>query len=124
MPAAVRLTFRAKHRLGRRRDFEQVYRAGRRIDAGICVIHYHENDLGCDRLGLSVSRKIGGAVKRNRAKRLIRELFRRNRSDQGPWADMVVAPRLQFLAANRETLKSCWRTAVEEIKRQLGRRDK
>lgn len=52
-----------------------------------------ENDGGPTRLGLSVSRKVGGAVCRNRWKRLIREAFRQSRATLPPGLDLVVRPK-------------------------------
>ncbi len=54
------------------------------------------NDLSYSRLGLSVSRKVGNAVKRNRVKRLIRELFRKNKDKFPKGYDIVFIPRKGF----------------------------
>ncbi len=48
------------------------------------------NDLDTCRLGLTVSRKVGGAVRRNRVKRMLREVFRYNRPELTPHLDVVV----------------------------------
>jgi ribonuclease P protein component len=54
-----------------------------------------DNDLGFDRLGLAASRRFGGAVARNRAKRLLREAFRRHKRSPAPvrGEDLVALPR-------------------------------
>ena len=51
------------------------------------------NDLGHCRLGFTVTRKVGGAVRRNRVKRLLREIFRRHRTRLEPPMDLVVNAR-------------------------------
>ncbi len=48
------------------------------------------NDAGGCRLGITVTRKSGGAVERNRVRRLVREAFRRHRERLGPALDLVV----------------------------------
>ena len=53
------------------------------------------NDSGVTRLGIAATRRLGGAVRRNRAKRLVREIFRRNPAAAG--LDIVVAPRRELL---------------------------
>jgi ribonuclease P protein component len=56
------------------------------------------NDRPHNRLGIVASRRVGGAVSRNRAKRLIREVFRLNK-DRVIALDIVVIPRIQLLDA-------------------------
>jgi ribonuclease P protein component len=68
------------------------------------------------RLGIAATRKIGGAVQRNRAKRLIREVFRRNKIVQG--FDVVVIPKRELLDASLSTLEADYRSLVERRLRQ------
>lgn len=65
------------------REFNRVYRHGKSFANRRLVIYFLKNNLGYHRLGLSVSKKIGNSVKRNRMKRLIKEAFRL-RVKQGP----------------------------------------
>ena len=63
-------------RLLRRTDFEKLSEDGHRIDSDYFVILYSRNGLGKLRLGVTVSKRVGCAVIRNRVKRLVRERFR------------------------------------------------
>jgi len=67
-----------KHRLTRRRDFIKVYDEGRRISGRHLVLHYLKGESSArePRLGITVTKKCGKAVRRNRWKRLIREAYR------------------------------------------------
>src|SRR5690606_3946522 len=68
-------------RLRRPSEFEQVFQRGKHASDSVLVIHAMRNDLPYSRLGLSVSRRVGGAVVRNRWKRSIREAWRTQRHD-------------------------------------------
>ena len=68
-----------RSRLSRSSDFQRVYRQGSSTASRFLVLHYFAQPAGGGgepRLGLSVSKKLGGAVVRNRVKRLLREAFR------------------------------------------------
>ena len=79
-----------KHeRLCKKSEFKTVYEKGRRLFSDHFVIMYLPNNLKYSRLGITVSKKIGNAVKRNRVKRLVREFFRLNKKDLPCGYDIV-----------------------------------
>jgi ribonuclease P protein component len=81
-------------RLSRSAEFERVYRQGRSIANRHLVLYTFPNaSTARPRLGLSVSRKVGGAVQRNKVKRLLREAFAQAEGDLKPDQDVVVVAR-------------------------------
>ncbi len=66
-------------RLKKRYEFRQVQLSGRRIHTPHFLIVVQPNALQNTRLGITVTKKVGTAVQRNRIKRVVREVFRRNR---------------------------------------------
>ena len=69
------------------------------------------NDTKVSRLGIAATKKLGGAVQRNRAKRLIREIFRRNNIAGG--YDVVVIPKRELLGAGLTVLEADYRRLLE-----------
>jgi ribonuclease P protein component len=85
-------------RVRRRPEYEAIYERGRRQSSRLMTVFVLANGLGRARLGIAATRKLGGAVVRNRAKRLVREAFRRNKPTGG--LDIVVIPRRELLEAD------------------------
>jgi ribonuclease P protein component len=91
MPESLR--FPQAHRLKSPADFKQVYDRKRSSSDDLLIVYACENSLPHSRLGVSVSRKVGGAVVRNRFKRLFREAFRLTRPELPAGVDLVLIPR-------------------------------
>jgi ribonuclease P protein component len=91
--ASARLTFPPRMRLRRDRDFQRVYAARRRADMGAVALYALANDLPHARIGVSLPRKVGNAVRRNRIKRLLREAFRLAQHELPGGLDLVIVVR-------------------------------
>jgi len=113
----------ARGRLSRSAEFERVYRQGRSTGNRYLVLYSFPNTATQrPRLGLSVSRKVGGAVQRNRIKRLLREAFTRVEEDLMSGHDVVVVARPPIAElAEREGLDGVVST-LEELISKAGLR--
>ncbi len=114
--------FPRSHRLAGRRAFAAVFGAKMRKHAGPLTVFVRPNDLPHARLGLSVGRRIGNAVRRNRVKRLLREAFRLGRQDWPSGYDVVIAVRPHELLAVTDYQHLLAR-AIDDAHRQWRRRD-
>jgi ribonuclease P protein component len=88
-----RYTFPKSRRLSQRADFAAVYDAKVRDARGPVVVYALPNALGHPRLGLSTSRKVGTAARRNRIRRLLREAFRHLQHDMPAAYDLLIVIR-------------------------------
>jgi ribonuclease P protein component len=109
----------ARSRLSRSSDFKRVYRQGSSIASRFLVLYYFKrsSEMGGEgpRVGLSVSKKLGGAVVRNRIKRLLREAFKACEARLADEYDYVVIARPQLL----ELIEGDRKGAVTEAVIQL-----
>jgi ribonuclease P protein component len=93
--AGRRLPFSQKQRLERAWEFDKVRREGQRVVKGCLILNWRVADgtAGASRLGVVTSRKIGDAVVRSRARRLLREVFRQHQHDFAKPLEIVLVAR-------------------------------
>ena len=89
----VSFSFPKQLRILNRSDFVNANRSGKRLLTNHFVVTLRQNGLGIARLGVTVRKSIGNAVKRNRVKRLLREVFRLNQSRFPQGYDIVIAAK-------------------------------
>ncbi len=95
---ATKARFGRTHRLSGKKAFARVFR-GRHSSANkVLVVYAASNDLLHCRLGLTVGKKHGGAVRRNRIKRLLREAYRLEQVNLPSGYDLVCIPRVGDIA--------------------------
>ena len=87
------LEFQHGSRLRAKAEFDRVFRKGRRLEGRQFVMIALQNGKTEHRLGIATGRKLGGAVVRNRARRLLRESFRRLTTGGGQGFDVVLVAR-------------------------------
>jgi ribonuclease P protein component len=102
-------------KLRRRAEFKKVYERGIRLRGRFMTCFALPNAVGSPRLGIAASQKIGNAVTRNRAKRLVRELFRAHKPLTG--IDIVVIPRREIVEASWQNIEADYRAALQRIEK-------
>lgn len=90
------MRFSAHQRLRKARDFKDLQETGLRINCGCFIAILRKNESGPRRLGVVASRKVGNAVKRSRAKRVFREIFRLNQELLPSSTDLMIIVRSSF----------------------------
>src|SRR4051812_29699539 len=128
--AAHRLTVAKRGRLSRSAEFERVYRQGRSTGNRYLVLYTFPRGTSAPaatdagegtRVGVSVSRKVGGAVDRNKVKRLLREAFRAEASRLPADVDVVIVARPDALElVEREGLAGVQAAVADLVSRAGG----
>lgn len=75
------------------REFNLVYRTGRSIANRTLIMYVRKNDLDYNRIGITVSKKVGNSIVRHRVTRLIRESYRLNKEKMVQGFDIIVVAR-------------------------------
>ena len=104
--------YRPSQRVRARADYRRVQRRGVKVHTRSFIVMVHVSssvEPTTARLGITVTRKVGNAVRRNRIKRVVREVFRRER-DLFPRADVV------FVAKRHVTAEFDYATVLAEVR--------
>lgn len=113
----ARFRFRRTQRLRSSQDFERVYAMKQRAGDDFLLIFGAANELPHTRVGLSVSKKHGNAVRRSRIKRLLREAFRLTQHDLPSGLDLILIPRQNSGAALTD-----YQTSLRKLADRLDQR--
>ena len=103
--------------ISKRRDFEELYRSGTRKTYSTLMIFAKDHPEG-RRFGLSVSRRVGKAVLRNRVKRRLRELIRKSESRFPPQKSYLLVARPGQGAATFQQLETDLERYLEDASRE------
>lgn len=107
--------FDKSRRVRRRGEFQLVFDRGARFHGRYMTVLMAARGGATCRLGIVASKKLGGAVVRNKAKRLIREVFRNSPPNVEPAVDIVVIPRRELLTATYLDIEDDFRTVCRRM---------
>ena len=115
MDKATAEGFPHKIRIVRSADYRALYREGKKAYSRNFILFGRENGLHHPRLGMTVSRKVGGAVIRNRIKRIFREIFRKSFAEIHNRQDIVINAKSGCAAASYRELRAEFLEAVRKL---------
>lgn len=111
--------FRSSRRIRRRPEFQKAYAEGTRAHGRLMTVFVLPRNDTRTRLGIAATKKLGGAVQRNRAKRMVREMFRQYPTPAG--LDVVVVPRPALVTASLAAIEADYASCLRRHA-QPGRR--
>jgi len=106
---------RPEERIRKQSDFSFLYKQGSRYRGRYFTVVYLPNNLSYSRLGVVVSKKVGGAVERNKVKRRLRALFRRNKVAMKETQDLLIIARPDVKGLAAKDLRSYYLEAVTSL---------
>jgi ribonuclease P protein component len=110
-PRTTDRRFRPAQRIRTRPAYQAVYDRGTKVHGRLMTVFLLPRSERTTRLGITATRRMGGAVQRNRAKRLIREVFRQHPSPPG--FDIVVIPRATLPDAGIHAVETDYASCIE-----------
>jgi len=115
MAAAAGARLRPREKLRSGAEYRRVFRRGARVDCASFLLLAVENGQRYHRLGLATGRKVGGAVLRNRARRLLRESFRKNKRDVAAGLDVVLVAKREIIGRSQGEVESEYRECLRRL---------
>ena len=115
MAASSGARLRPRERLRSGALFRRVFRRGARVESASFLLLAVENGQRHHRLGLAAGRKVGGAVQRNRARRLLRESFRRNKHEGSAGLDLVLVAKHEIVGRSQGEVESEYRECLRRL---------
>jgi len=97
-----------------KRDFDRLYKRGRSTGDSYVVVFHISNGLGYSRKAFLASKKVGGAVARNRARRLMKEGFRKVENEVLPGKDILFIARKDAVNVKSTEVEKSIRRALEK----------
>ena len=113
--------FSREERIRKRREYQQTYQRADKFQASYFVLYILENSLPHNRLGITVSRKIGKSVMRSRIKRRLREIFRTNKILISPPADLVINVKRSARGASSQQLEEDFVSVLERWEQERSK---
>ena len=95
--------------------FRRLYQKGRSAANGYLVLYCRRNGTQENRIGLTVSRKLGHAVVRNRVRRRLREIYRLHEASFLPGWDVVVVARSRAVTASYRSLERAYLSLARKL---------
>jgi len=96
-------------------EFQRLYKRGTSVVCAYFVIYARRNGTNSNRLGITASKKIGGAVQRNRARRRLKELYRTNLHRLQKGFDIVIVARASAVTAEFDALLRSYFWATRKV---------
>lgn len=100
------------------KEFRRAYYRGRAFPSSVVVVYILKNHKGINRLGLTASKKIGKAVRRNRARRLMKEAYRLLEERLPVGYDFVMVARTRAVDATMPEIMKALKNSVEKLQKQ------
>ena len=96
-------------------EFKRLYNKGKSSASQHVAIYVRPNGTEFNRIGITVSGKIGGAVVRNRIRRRLKEIYRLNEKSLKPGFDIVIAARRKCISANYHEIETSVLTVFRKL---------
>ncbi len=105
-----------EERIKRNSHFRYIYNRGKSISNDVLVLYTLKNNINSNRLGISVSKKVGNSVVRNRVKRLIKESYRLNKESFNKGYDFIFIARQKASLADYKKIQG----AMKHLMKKTG----